>query len=164
MPGDQRRLFKRGEPMFRFPRNYLVATILFAALNSPACSQAIDLVCSGTMRQFDPSPTNGAVERGATRVDLEHKRISTPVGNFWISKIEETKIWFEELGKQLVGEGSLDRLSGQMTIGHLEKLLSPVIADGTGVNVNESERERSGIICRQFCGVRRVGAIFRGAR
>jgi hypothetical protein len=50
-----------------------------------------------------------------------------------------------------------------LIVGHLEKLLSPVISDGTGVNVNESERERSGIICRQFCGVRRVGAIFRGA-
>jgi hypothetical protein len=47
--------------------------------------------------------------------------------------------------------------------GHLEKLLSLTIADSTGVNVNESERERSGIIRTQFCGVRKVGAIFRGA-
>jgi hypothetical protein len=46
---------------------------------------------------------------------------------------------------------------------HLEKLLSLATADGPGVNVNESERERSGIICGQFCGVRRGGAIFRGA-
>jgi hypothetical protein len=45
-------------------------------------------------------------------------------------------------------------------LGHLEKLLSLAIADSTGVNENESERERSGIIRRQFCGVRRVGAIF----
>ena len=50
-----------------------------------------------------------------------------------------------------------------MAIGHLEKLLSLAIADSPGVNVNESERERSGIIRRQFCGVRRVEAIFRGA-
>jgi hypothetical protein len=48
-------------------------------------------------------------------------------------------------------------------LGHLEKLLSLAIADSPGVNVNESERERSGIIRRQFCGVRRVEAIFRGA-
>src|SRR3977135_3661634 len=47
--------------------------------------------------------------------------------------------------------------------GDLEKLVSLPIADSLGVNVNESERERSGIICRQFCGVRRVAAIFRGA-
>src|ERR1700716_1695054 len=51
----------------------------------------------------------------------------------------------------------------QEAIGHLEKLLSLAIADSPGVNVNESERERSGIIRRQFCGVRRVEAIFRGA-
>jgi hypothetical protein len=31
------------------------------------------------------------------------------------------------------------------------------------VNVNESERERSRIICRQFCDVGRVALIFQGA-
>ena len=51
----------------------------------------------------------------------------------------------------------------KMAYGHLEKLLSLPTADHPAVNVNESERERSGIICRQFCGVRRVGPIFRGA-
>jgi hypothetical protein len=48
-------------------------------------------------------------------------------------------------------------------VGHLEKLLSLTIADSPGVNVTESERERSGIIRRQFCGVWQVKAIFRGA-
>jgi acyl carrier protein len=50
-----------------------------------------------------------------------------------------------------------------MINGHLEKLLSLPIADHPAVNVNESERERSGIICRQFCDGRSVAAIFRGA-
>src|SRR6266508_3070931 len=52
--------------------------------------------------------------------------------------------------------GSLARPGGNatgFTCGHLEKLLSMRIACGSGVNVHESERERSGIICRQFCGV-----------
>jgi hypothetical protein len=49
------------------------------------------------------------------------------------------------------------------TFGHLEKLLSLPIADHPAVNVTESERERSGIICRQFCDGRSVAAIFRGA-
>jgi hypothetical protein len=35
----------------------------------------------------------------------------------------------------------------------LEKLLLMPLARGPGMNVNESERERSGIICRHFCGV-----------
>jgi hypothetical protein len=51
----------------------------------------------------------------------------------------------------------------QVTFGHLEKLLSPPIADSPRVNVHESEREQSGISWRQFCGVRRLAAIFRGA-
>src|SRR6266436_3633825 len=49
------------------------------------------------------------------------------------------------------------------TKGHLEKLLSPPIADSPRVNVHESEREQSGISRRQFCGVRRLAAIFRDA-
>jgi hypothetical protein len=47
--------------------------------------------------------------------------------------------------------------------GNLEKSLSLPIADRLGVNVNESERERNGIIRGQFCGVRGAGPIFRGA-
>src|SRR6267154_1085790 len=54
-------------------------------------------------------------------------------------------------------------LAPQLVNGHLEKLLSLPIADHPAVNVNESERERSGIICRQFCDGRSVAAIFRGA-
>jgi ribosomal 50S subunit-associated protein YjgA (DUF615 family) len=46
------------------------------------------------------------------------------------------------------------RLQRNLTKGNLEKLLSLPIADSLGANVNESERERSGIIRRQFCGVR----------
>src|SRR5205823_498095 len=51
----------------------------------------------------------------------------------------------------------------EITSGHLEKLLSLPIADSPGVNVNESGRERNGIIRRQFCGGRQLRAIFRGA-
>jgi hypothetical protein len=51
----------------------------------------------------------------------------------------------------------------ELIYGNLEKSLSLPIADSVGVNVNESERERTGIFRRQFCGVRRVGPIFRGA-
>jgi hypothetical protein len=39
--------------------------------------------------------------------------------------------------------------------GHLEKLISAPIADPSGVNVCESEREQSRIIRGQFGGVRR---------
>jgi hypothetical protein len=104
--------------MFRLPCSYLAATILFAAFNSMACGQAIDLVCSGTWHDFRPTPTiNSTVGPAATKVDLENRRITTPIGNFSMFKIEDTKIWFQDdPGKQLFVQGSLDRLSGQMTI------------------------------------------------
>jgi hypothetical protein len=59
--------------------------------------------------------------------------------------------------------GARTALDAQTLLGHLEKLLSLPIADSPGVNVNESERERNGIIRRQFCGGRQLRAIFRGA-
>jgi hypothetical protein len=52
----------------------------------------------------------------------------------------------------------------ELVEGHLEKLISEPIADPSGVNVYESEREQSRIIRRQFCDARPVGAIFRGAQ
>jgi hypothetical protein len=51
----------------------------------------------------------------------------------------------------------------RLATGHLEKLLSMPIADSPGVNVNESDRERNGIIRWQFCGAWQGAAIFRGA-
>ena len=50
-------------------------------------------------------------------------------------------------------KGKIKEKWGDLTDGYLEKLFSIPIACGRGVNVNESERERSGIICGQFCGV-----------
>src|SRR6516164_5417543 len=64
------------------------------------------------------------------------------------------------LSNELLG---LSRRRCEPSYGHLEKLLPLAIADSSGVNVNESERERSGIIRGQFYGVWRGGAIFRGA-
>ena len=66
-------------------------------------------------------------------------------------------------GTDLLTTLHLAKMPRVFSQGHLEKLLSLAIADSTGVNENELERERSGIIGRQFCGVRRVRAIFRGA-
>src|SRR3954452_11472384 len=110
--------------MFRFPSTYLAAAILCVACNTTASGQEIiDLVCRGTVQIYEPPPAgNDTVTPTATRVDLEHNFISTPVGDFRISKVEETKIWFEDDPEKQsaiqghTAEGSLDRLSGQMTI------------------------------------------------
>jgi hypothetical protein len=48
------------------------------------------------------------------------------------------------------------------SFGDLEKLISLPIGIGSEVNASESKREQSGIIRRQFRGIQRVVAIFRG--
>ena len=57
---------------------------------------------------------------------------------------QETNSWFDPG----------NAIDVQVSQGNLEKSLLLPIADSLGVNVSESERERSGIIRRQFCGVR----------
>src|SRR5262245_29281775 len=44
-------------------------------------------------------------------------------------------------------------MAGASLMGTSKNCFSMRIACGSGVNVHESERERSGIICRQFCGI-----------
>jgi hypothetical protein len=97
-------------------RHYLIATGMIAALNSTAFGQTVDLVCNGAVHQFEPNEVHGTAGPGATRVDVGRQRISTPVGEFRITKVEDTKIYFDDPGKQLVVFGYLDRLTGEMTV------------------------------------------------
>jgi hypothetical protein len=99
--------------MFQFQRSYIAATVILAAFNSAASGQPVDLVCSGAFNQYEPNEVKGTAGPGATRVDLA----PTPVGEFQISKVEETAIYFkDDPGKQLIVFGYLDRLTGQMTV------------------------------------------------
>jgi hypothetical protein len=56
------------------------------------------------------------VSPAATRVDLDRKRVSTPLGEFPLSKIEENTIFIAGEQNGLIVFGSLDRLSGKMSI------------------------------------------------
>lgn len=94
----------------------VVFTLALSAHSSVAPAQTIGLVCRGTFREYQPKQFESNVPPGATRVDLDRKRISTPMGDFVISKVEETKIWIDDENRGLVVFGSLDRLSGHMTI------------------------------------------------
>jgi hypothetical protein len=87
-----------------------------SALNNAAFGQTIDLVCNGEVHQYEPNPVEGTAGPGAAWVDLGLKRISTPVGDFRITKVEETAIYFDEPGKPLKVFGYLDRSTGRMTV------------------------------------------------
>ena len=73
------------------------------------------------------------------------------VSNFEIADIKEAVRHASEplVCNQIAMNSFVDR--PKLTAGHLEKLLSMRIACGSGVNVHESERERSGIIFARPC-------------
>jgi hypothetical protein len=60
----------------------------------------------------------------------------------------------------LVAFGKTIPVCKEQIDGNLEKSLSLPIADSLGVNVNESERERNGIIRGQFCASDEEGLFF----
>ena len=92
------------------------AAAMHLALNNPASAQVIDLVCGGTYSAWYPEKITANVAPAATRVDLEQRLLSTPAGKFRISKIGETTISIYEERPELILSGSLDRLTGRLTI------------------------------------------------
>ena len=59
-------------------------------------AQVIDLMCKGPVIQYEPKKIDGIASDGGTRVDLDQKRITAPVGEFRITKIEDTTIYFDD--------------------------------------------------------------------
>jgi hypothetical protein len=82
----------------------------------PASAQTINLVCGGKFHQYDPEGRTATVPPAATTVDLAKKLILTPVGQYRISKVEETKIYVAEERQDFSVWGTLDRLTGKMDI------------------------------------------------
>jgi hypothetical protein len=65
--------------------------------------EAIDLSCQGVMHTYEMKQKEGTVDPGAAVVDLERKRIATPVGSFRITTISDDSISFDDPNsKQLV--------------------------------------------------------------
>jgi hypothetical protein len=65
--------------------------------------------------QYEPNRMEGTAT-GATTIDLENERIVTPVGDFHITRVEDTSVTFDDPGKKLVVFGNLDRMTGKMTV------------------------------------------------
>ena len=53
---------------------------------------------------------------GAAKIALDAGTIFTPVGQFHITKVDETEITFDDPRQVLKVFGRLDRMTGQMTI------------------------------------------------
>jgi hypothetical protein len=96
-------------------RPFLTAALLLSASNGLAVGQTVKLLCNGMVHQYEPNRVDGTAS-GAATVDIDGKRIVTPVGQFRITKVEETAIYFDDPRKQLKVFGYLDRLTGKMTV------------------------------------------------
>jgi hypothetical protein len=94
---------------------FLLIFLALAITIAPA--EAIDLSCTGVIHTYDLEKKQGTVEPGASVVDLEQKRIATPVGSFRIKTIAEDSITFDDpTSKEFVVFGTLDRISGLMRV------------------------------------------------
>lgn len=66
---------------------------------------------------YEMERKQGTVGPGAAVVDLDHKTIATPVGNFRIKTIADESISFDDpTSRQFVVFGTLDRISGAMNV------------------------------------------------
>ena len=89
---------------------YLVVTLILAAFNSASSGQTVDLLCWERVRgekKGEPLPA---------RVDLDGKRISTPVGEFKISSISDNMVVFDGDDSENKVEGFFHRFEGWMDI------------------------------------------------
>jgi hypothetical protein len=95
--------------------SWLLVPLAVVTTVTPA--SAIDLSCTGVMHTYEMERKQGTVDPGAAVVDLEHKTIATPVGNFRIKTIADDSVTFDDpSSKQLVVFGTLDRISGLMRV------------------------------------------------
>jgi hypothetical protein len=102
-------------PKDMLTRDETLVSLALAITIAPA--EAIDLSCKGVMHTYEMEQKQGTVGPGAAVVDLERKRIATPVGNFRITTISDESIAFDDpTSKELVVFGTLDRISGAMNV------------------------------------------------
>ena len=109
-------------------RDSFVPVVVWISDPAFGCTaEAIDLTCSGVMHTYGVRHIEGTVGPGATIVDLEQQRITTPVGKFRITSISDASISFDQsygehwntysgFQEELAVFGTLGRVSGHMTV------------------------------------------------
>jgi hypothetical protein len=102
-------------------RTTVCAIVVLSLSNVIANAQSVNLSCrgtaylsSGTTGRGSPPSTN-LVGPAATVVDIDNRKITTPLGEYTISKVDETTVYFEDHRLWAV-DGHLDRISGEMHI------------------------------------------------
>jgi hypothetical protein len=108
--------------LFRLPLQSvsLFAMAFLIASACPASAQAVNLACGGVYHVYPPEePLEATVAPTASSVDLANKAITTPLGEYRISSINDVQIFFDNPASpsfNFVAHGSLDRVTGKMMI------------------------------------------------
>jgi hypothetical protein len=96
-----------------------LASLIAAGAGGSAFAQAVNLTCDGQLHVYEPERISATVSPTASAVDLANNEITTPLGTYRLSRIEENKLTFDGPATRelnLVTHGSLDRLTGKMVI------------------------------------------------
>jgi hypothetical protein len=97
-----------------------IIALCFCVPPSQAFAQTVDLACGGEYHVYAPEePTAATVAPTASSVDLASKKITTPLGTYRISRIEEERLFFDKPASttfNFVTHGMLDRMTGKMLI------------------------------------------------
>ena len=109
--------------MTRFCRNArlaCLASLIAIAWGGSAFGQAVNLACGGVYHVYAPEePMEATVAPKASSVDLASKKITTPLGEYRISRVDDDQIFFDRPASptfNFVTHGTLDRSTGKMLI------------------------------------------------
>jgi hypothetical protein len=107
----------------RFCRNPLLAclaSLIAAGSGGSAFAQAVNLTCGGVYHMYAPEePMVSTVAPTASSVDLAGRKVTTPLGEYRISRVQDEQLLFDQPASSnfnFVTHGTLDRSTGEMLI------------------------------------------------
>jgi hypothetical protein len=104
-----------GKPVVR-TRLVLMISLLVGCPCATYAQGVVTLSCGGNMTTYQPQAIAGTVAPGATVVDLENRTLLTPVGRFRIISASESSVSFDNPSDQGVVFGTLDRITGRLSV------------------------------------------------
>jgi len=96
-----------------------LAALVGSGSGCAASAETVNLACGGVFHLYEPERMDSSVAPTASAVDLASKKITTPLGEYRISRVDEEQLTFgapAAPGFNFVTHGTLDRLSGRMLI------------------------------------------------
>lgn len=108
--------------------------ILFALAMSPASAEPLPLVCTGEVNMFDQGTMK--IDASGAMVDLDAGTFTAPVyGTYPIIRSEDTSIAFGADNEKVSTYGSLDRISGKLTMSLMTPAARRAVSMGKSIKM-----------------------------